>query len=231
LFYVLSGGVNETRGDGVLDYSLMPAYLMVAATRVLIPGADTLLVASVATQKGPLAGACAALGAGTSSLFYGVLTAFGMGALIVSSPIIFTALLLAGAIYLFYLGLGFLARALQKPAAELRPAKLAMSKGAFHSFRSGVLVNFLNPKIVLFYLALLPPFVSVDLGNPSLQVFLLSCILNAMGTTYLLGVSLASGMIGRAVSSPIMERILNALAGGMFMGLSIRAFYYATAGS
>jgi threonine/homoserine/homoserine lactone efflux protein len=210
----------------VLDYSLLPAYLAIAVTMVLIPGADTLLVVSVGAQRGALEAILVALGICGGSLIYGVLTALGIGALIVSSPTVFAFLLLAGAGYLSYLGFGFLKQAIRAPAVRERTQTPTALGAGFASFRSGLLVNLLNPKIVLFYLALLPQFVTPELGAPGLQMFLLSCILNAIGTIYLVGVGIATGQLQAAHSSPFMGRVLRATGGAYVYRSRFAKFLY-----
>ena len=89
-------------------------------------------------------------------------------------------------------------------------------------FWRGVLTNILNPKMIVFYLALLPQFINVDLGHPGLQIFLLGGIHNLIGTTFLICIGLAAGKASGWLATTGFGKWMDAIAGVFFMGLALR---------
>jgi threonine/homoserine/homoserine lactone efflux protein len=90
----------------------------------------------------------------------------------------------------------------------------------------GLATNLLNPKIVVFYLAFLPQFVSPDLGHAPLQLLLLGMSHWLMGLPYLCAVALASGaMAGWLRRSSGIHRVLDGVAGLVFVGLALRLVF------
>lgn len=89
-------------------------------------------------------------------------------------------------------------------------------------FRDGLVTNLLNPKVVIFYLALLPQFVNPDLGRVGLQMFLLGCIHNAFGVAVLLFV----GALAVGASSVLLKagfrQVMDGLAGAIFLASAFR---------
>src|SRR4051812_25879304 len=130
----------------------------------LTPGPDMLYVATRGASEGRSAGIVSALGIGAGTLVHIALVAAGLAALLTAVPVAYTAVRLAGAAYLIYLGV----RALLSKAAIAEKTLEPASLGTI--FRQGVITNVLNPKVALFFLAFLPQFVDPARGNPALQV-------------------------------------------------------------
>ncbi|WJY21187.1 LysE family translocator [Fontisubflavum oceani] len=103
--------------------------------------------------------------------------ALGISAIVAASPTAFDILQYAGAAYLAYLGVQAL-RSWWNYSNNLDPSQAVVEISAWSVFRRGLITNVLNPKVIVFYLALLPQFISVELGNVGLQIFLLGCIHN-----------------------------------------------------
>jgi threonine/homoserine/homoserine lactone efflux protein len=89
-------------------------------------------------------------------------------------------------------------------------------------FRNGLVTNLLNPKVVIFYLAILPQFVNPDLGRVGLQMFLLACIHNAFGVAVLLLVGAAAGGASSVVLKAGFRQMVDGLAGAIFFALAFR---------
>jgi threonine/homoserine/homoserine lactone efflux protein len=126
------------------------AFAVLALIVTVTPGPDSLLVLRSALRGGRRAGARVAAGAASGSLAWGLFSAAGLTALLAASAQAYRAVQLAGACYLVFLGLrGWRARAGHEPS---RPRR---SPG----FRAGLLSNLLNPKVGLFFLAVMPQFI------------------------------------------------------------------------
>ncbi|MCP5083757.1 MAG: LysE family translocator [Alphaproteobacteria bacterium] len=91
-----------------------------------------------------------------------------------------------------------------------------------HVFRQALTTNLLNPKVIVFYLALLPQFVSLDLGHVGLQIFLLGCIHTGIGLVYLVVIGSAAGKASSWLRTSGFARWLDAIAGTVFLGLALR---------
>lgn len=183
----------------------------------LTPGADTLYILTRTIAEGGKSGIASAAGILTGTFLHIIAVSLGLAQIISHSPALFSAIKYAGAIYLIYLGI----KAWRTPLtlSQNRLENLPLAK----IFRQGVITNLLNPKVVLFFLALLPQFVS--LGTE--QTFLPFMIL---GLTFLTTSSLWCGVLVIA-ASPVghflrhnrkVADLMNRLCGTVFIGLGVK---------
>ncbi len=114
------------------------------------PGADMAFVAATSARSGTRSGVAAALGVGAGSLVHLAAAVVGLSALIASSQTAFTVLKWAGAAYLIYIAVSML----RGGPSQTKVSDPPRSAGAL--FRSGALVNVMNPKVGLFFIAFLP---------------------------------------------------------------------------
>lgn len=134
----------------------------------LMPGPDILFVITQSIIQGKKAGFVFAAGLCTGLIFHTTAVCVGLSVLIYSSPLAFTILKFAGASYLIYLGIKSF---LNRRQSLVNPDGNGGVQGKL--FRKGILMNILNPKVILFFLAFFPQFVDTDAGNPALQMALL----------------------------------------------------------
>ncbi|MCG6113696.1 MAG: LysE family translocator [Mesorhizobium sp.] len=205
----------------VLDPSLTAAYVVLAAALALSPGPDVMFVIANGMRHKAGGAIAAALGIGAGSLLHAAAAAVGVSAVIAASPLAFDAMRVAGALYLAWLGIQAI-RAFMSNTVSGQAAPQAGDVSAARVFLRGFLTNLLNPKVIVFYLALLPQFVNVDLGNVGLQVFLLGCIHNVMGLSFLVLVGLAAGKASAWIARTGIGRWLDGIAGLFFLGLAAR---------
>jgi threonine/homoserine/homoserine lactone efflux protein len=132
----------------------LAGFALVAGLLTIIPGLDTALVLRSSISAGRGHGFATALGICTGALVWGAAAAVGATAILVASEVAFTVLKLAGAAYLAYLGISLL---VQKPANAQHPAVRVGTLKA--SYGKGVLTNLLNPKVGVFYIAIIPQFI------------------------------------------------------------------------
>jgi threonine/homoserine/homoserine lactone efflux protein len=132
------------------------AFLAVAAVAMLVPGPDTFVVMRTALADGARAGTWAAAGSATGNVVWGAASAVGVAALLAASGAAFSALKLAGAAYLVFLGL----QALRAAARGDSLVREGDDHGA--AFRRGLASDLLNVKVGLFWTALVPQFVAAD---------------------------------------------------------------------
>jgi len=145
----------------------------------LVPGADMTFVIASAARGGTRSGLAAALGISAGALVHILAAVVGLSALIASSQTAFTILKWVGAAYLLYIAIG-LVRSGPGDSHGQATASVPASRAAI--FRKGALVNILNPKVGMFFLAFLPQFVDATAAVPALQVFALGIWFNLVGT-------------------------------------------------
>jgi threonine/homoserine/homoserine lactone efflux protein len=144
----------------------------------LVPGADMTFVIASAARGGVRKGLAAALGIGAGALVHVLAAVVGLSALIASSQTAFTVLKWIGAAYLLYIAIGLIR---DDPAARGDRSQ-PVPASSFAIFRKGALVNILNPKVGVFFLAFLPQFVDADAAVPALQIFALGIWFDLVGT-------------------------------------------------
>jgi threonine/homoserine/homoserine lactone efflux protein len=128
---------------------------------------------------------------------------------------------IAGAIYLAWLGIQAIKSFLLNSGSANLTQRI-QEVSAWQIFLRGFVTNILNPKVIIFYLALLPQFVSLELGHVGLQVFLLGCIHNVIGLSFLIIVGLAAGKASGWIARTNLGRWLDGIAGVFFLGLAAR---------
>jgi threonine/homoserine/homoserine lactone efflux protein len=186
------------------------AYLAAAVALILAPGPDTMYVLARGLQ-GPDAGVRSALGVATGVLFHTLAAAVGVAALLKTVPAVFALLKYVGALYLLYLAVQALRTDEFDPTTETE---------AGGSFRRGVLVNALNPKVALFFLAFLPGFAGTGADAPTRMAFL-GAVYAAVTALYLSSVALASNRAGRLLARTGVSTGLQYVAGGVMVVLAV----------
>jgi threonine/homoserine/homoserine lactone efflux protein len=194
--------------------------LFVAASLALtiVPGPAVLYIVARSVEGGRPAGLVSVLGIGVGGLVHVVFAAVGLSAILVSSAAAFSVVKWLGAAYLVYLGLQrILARDEERPAVTVEREPLS------RVFSQGVIVNVLNPKTALFFLAFLPQFVDPSRGAVTAQIALLGItfVVLALCTDglYALLTGSAADWLRRRNESPRFRRLQRYVSGGVFIAL------------
>lgn len=146
-------------------------FISAAVFLTLMPGPDILFVITQSITRGRKAGIVFAAGLCTGLIVHVTAVSLGVSVLLMSSPVAFTFLKFAGAAYLLYLGMqAFLAR--HQNHFEWSVDSVASGK----LYRKGILMNILNPKVILFFLAFFPQFIDKGLISPIPRMLLLGLI-------------------------------------------------------
>jgi threonine/homoserine/homoserine lactone efflux protein len=197
--------------------STFPLFLAGALILLVIPGPAVFYTLSRTIGQGRKAGVVSAAGVAVGSLFHAAAAALGLSAILVSSARAFHAVQFAGALYLIFLGVRVL---LSREDAQLTSA--ASTHSLRRVFSQGILVNLLNPKTALFFLAFLPQFVDTARGHIPSQIFFLG------GSFALLGlcsdscwVMLAGTLASRLRGSLRWRRAQKNISGGALIALGI----------
>jgi threonine/homoserine/homoserine lactone efflux protein len=177
----------------LFDTPTLLAFLATAVVIVVIPGPGTAWIVAQTVAGGTARGLRAGLGLETATLIHAVAAGLGLSAVLATSAVAFEVLKYAGAFYLVWLGIKAW-RSGPAPADDPHPAPRRETGGVYwRSVATGVL----NPKVALFFLALLPQFVHPARGPAWLQFLLLGALLSMIGFTNSAVLSTMVGHFGR----------------------------------
>ena len=201
------------------DLSTLALFAAAALALLLIPGPAVLFIVTRSLQQGRRAGLVSALGVGTGGLLHVLAATAGLSALLLSSALLFGVIKFLGAGYLIYLGLRTLmSRAEGAPLAAFKPQPLRQV------YWQGVLVNALNPKTALFFLAFLPQFIRPHHGAVAAQTLILGVVFLGLAvisdSTYAL---LAGSLSQHLRGGPTFARRQNYVTGGIYIALGAGA--------
>ena len=198
------------------------------------PGVDMMFTLAQTLRHGVAGGIAAALGIAAGCVVHTVFAAFGLAALLAASATAFALLKWVGAAYLVWLAFGMLragasAGAPAGEAAGLRgddqAATLAArttGRGLLRLFRQGLLTNVLNPKIAIFFLALLPQFIDADAADKLISFLFLGAWFIVQGGLFMAAFVVLVAPLRRWRASPAWQRGLNAAGAGIFVWLAAR---------
>ena len=185
----------------------------------ITPGQDTLYIVGRTMSQGRRAGLMSVLGIASGSIIHTLAAAFGLSAILATSARAFTAVKLAGAAYLVYLGI----RMLLDRAVTSGVAREFTSESDGAIYRAGLLTNVLNPKVALFFMAFLPQFVEPAGGSLVFPFLFLGTVFVFNGTLWCLVLVTGATAMGRRLrKSPLMELVLRRATGVIFVGLGAR---------
>ena len=207
--------VDLTSAIGITS---LPLFIAAGLLLDITPGPDLLFVIGRAAAHGVRAGVAAALGIAAGCLVHTAAVALGVAALIAASTLAFDLIKWAGAAYLLALGLRLLRSAAAAPDATPPSAAAA---GA--TFWQGFVTNVLNPKVALFFLALLPQFVAPDAANKGLALGVLGVIFAVNSLFVIVPVAWLAGRAGaQLLRIGRAQRWLDRALGGLFIALAVR---------
>jgi threonine/homoserine/homoserine lactone efflux protein len=196
-------------------------FLVFAGASILLlvlPGPSVLYVVTRSVAQGRRAGAVSVLGVGLGNFSHAIAAAIGISAIIASSAVAFTAVKYAGAAYLIYLGV----RALQG-RSETPLVLPDHGRTNRRLFWEGFLVDLLNPKVALFYLAFLPQFIDPAQGAVAPQMLILGAMFTSLGLLSDGTYAVAAGALGRRLRTARSERRLQRASGVVYLGLGVTA--------
>lgn len=183
------------------------------------PGPDTFLVLRISLQSAR-AGVAAAFGSAVASLVWAALVGVGLAAVLEESAEVFRWLKIAGGLYLLYLGISSLIRARRAttsaPAGHVPRREYSKKAG----FGAGALSTLLNPKVGLFYLAVVPQFIPHG-GNTLDTAMVLGAIESAIGFLYLVAVSIAAAKAMAWLQRPRVSNALERGSSGIIAALGL----------
>ncbi len=203
-----------------MDLSIILAFAAAALVISLVPGPDMLFIIATGIARGRLAGVVAAVGMSTGLAVHTVAAALGLGALIQAAPVVLDVVRIVGAIFLVYLAITTLRSA--REVAATAPAVYG-GRSLRRTYTMAVLTNLANPKVILFYLAFFPQFITTGGLPTSLQFLILGALFIVIGLT----VDAAAGLLAGTLSAllrrrPSVQRWLSRVSAAIFGALAVR---------
>jgi threonine/homoserine/homoserine lactone efflux protein len=200
------------------DASTLAVFVAAALALLLVPGPAVLYIVARSVEQGRAAGLVSVVGVHLGSLVHIAAAAVGLSSLLVSSAVAFNVVKYLGAAYLVFLGIRALVTSVEPGEVEVRPAPLGKL------LRQGAVVNVLNPKTALFFLAFLPQFVDPDAGYAALQIVVFGLVFVALGFVTDGLYALLAGTAGNWFrTSRLYVAMQRYVSGSVFIGLGLAA--------
>jgi len=202
------------------SFELLLAFLLATAVFAYMPGPSTLYAAAQTVARGKRAGWLAALGIHVGGYVHVLAAALSLAVLFQAIPALYVALKLFGAGYLLWLGAMMIARS----GKQNSTAALDAGRGSSKPFWQSALVEVLNPKTAIFYVAFLPQFTDPQAGLAIwAQLLILGAVVNVMfSSADVLCVLLADAVVARFRASGLGQRIMQRLGGVVLIALGVR---------
>lgn len=202
------------------DPGAISAFAVAGFLLLITPGPAVLYIVARSVEQGRLAGVVSVLGIFTGTLVHVTAAVIGLSALLMSSALAFAIVKYVGAAYLIYVGLRRLLSRGEPPAGDLQLPRRSL----WRLYADGFVVNLLNPKTALFFLAFLPQWISPAKGAEPFQLAFLGLLFAVMGLltdgVYALLAGTAGGWLKRSRGFLKAERYVT---GGIFVGLGVTA--------
>lgn len=180
-----------------MNYEVLLAFIMATFVLALSPGPDNIFVLIQSIGNGKKYGLAVVAGLMTGCLVHTTLLAFGVSALIKNSPAVFTAIKVFGAAYLLYLAI-MVYRAGDAIALN---GNVENAKSVPRLFRQGFIMNVLNPKVTIFFLAFFPGFLFSDTLSTVIQFYVLGFLFILVSSIVFSAIAILAGTISSVLSS------------------------------
>ncbi|WP_024479645.1 LysE family translocator [Cellulophaga baltica] len=176
-----------------MNYELIYTFIITTAALAITPGPDIIYVLMQSVINGKKDGIATAFGLVSGCLIHTSLLAFGVSALIKENHLILIGIKVFGALYLFYLAFNVF-----KSASEITLNVATIpKKSAFELFKQGFIMNVLNPKVTIFFLAFFPGFLFSEEMSPVLQFYILGFIFILISFCVFVLTAILSGMVSK----------------------------------
>ena len=187
----------------------------------LTPGADSIYILTRSIAQGRQAGFVSALGIMTGLLVHISAVSFGLAQIVAHSPILFAMIQYSGAAYLIYLGI----QLWRAPTLTLSGSQTFHTRTLSTLFKQGMITNLLNPKVLLFFMALLPQFVLPENQTP-LPFLLLGITFLFISSIWLTTLVCSASFIGKLMRrKQQLANYLNKICGTVFIALAVKIIY------
>ncbi|WP_290059991.1 LysE family translocator [Amycolatopsis solani] len=196
------------------------SFLLVVVLGAMSPGPDFVVVTRSALTGGRRAGIAAGLGIALGVFAWVVAIALGVAAVLTASAVAFTVVKLVGAAYLVFLGVKAWLAVRRGDYRDLGEDEHKDPLKAAAAFRQGLFTNLLNPKVAVYFLALLPQFLPAD--GSTLQTLELAAIATAGTVLWFVTLAVVVGALKKVFRSGRVRRGLDAVLGSLLVALGLK---------
>ncbi len=202
----------------MLDFHVLAPFILSSLILNFLPGPDMAYVMAQTLSRDKKGGIASVLGISAGIFIHTMIAACGLSILLMKSATCFWIIKVAGACYLLYLGL----KLLTAQAKLTTPNSIAQGE-ILYVFKQGFLTNLFNPKIILFFIAYIPQFIQINIGNVFLQFLLFGCLFNFTGALVNTAIVFLSAKLRSYLTkNPLFLKIQQKITGTIFILLSIR---------
>lgn len=197
-----------------VDPSRFSAFVATMAVLAITPGPANVFSIATGMQRGKLAAVIGVVGMTSATLVWFVAASLGLGALVVAFPAVFRWVSIGGGLYVAWLGLKALMRAWQDKVEAVET--VTASRGKRGAYLDGFMVQIANPKAVLFFSAVLPPF--LDVGRPvTPQLVMFGAATMGFDLVAMNAYGLGGAALARFMNEPRFRRGFEAFVGVLLM--------------
>ncbi|MBG0826710.1 LysE family translocator [Planomonospora sp. ID67723] len=200
---------------------MLTTFAVTAFVMIMIPGPDQALITRNALAFGRTAGLLTMLGGLIGLAVHATAAAVGLSALLLTSATAFTALKVAGVVYLLWLGVQSLRASRRTAAAVAAPDVPPERRSPLQHIRNGLLSNVLNPKVALFFVTFLPQFLPTH-GNTLGRALLLSAIFAGLYVLWFSFYNVVVARIGALLRTPRIRARIEQVTGLLLVGFAVR---------
>jgi threonine/homoserine/homoserine lactone efflux protein len=197
------------------------SFALVAGLLTIVPGLDTAMVLRSAVNLGRRHGFATALGVSTGALIWGAAAAVGVSALLDASTVAYTAVRIAGAGYMVWLGSRLLLRALRTEEDDRFGSGTVHARAIGSSWARGLLTNLLNPKIGAFYVAVLPQFIPAHDSHLAVGL-LLAFVHDLEGLVWFTAIILGTHSVRTMLRRRSARRAIDGATGATLIGFGVK---------
>jgi threonine/homoserine/homoserine lactone efflux protein len=205
--------------DFIPSIPVMSAFTLAALILTLTPGPDMSFFIGRSLTQGRASGMAAMLGASTGNIIHTLLAAFGISALIQASPTGFLILKIAGAIYLLWLAF----QAVREGSTFTPNREAKKQTSLLNDWLTGIGINMLNPKIVIFFITFLPQFVTTSDSDAAAKMIFLGCYFVLIAILCCSVIVYAADKVSSSLrQNPKVTRIIDWVFAGVFSAFAVR---------
>jgi threonine/homoserine/homoserine lactone efflux protein len=202
-----------------MDYAYWLVFFSAALALCISPGPDLIYIVSKTTTQGTRSGIFASAGVCSGAFVHVFAAAFGISAILAASATAFTTIKIIGAMYLFYLGI----TAIFSKQTDSEETHNKKTTSSWKTYKQGALIDVLNPKVSIFFMAFLPQFVRPELGHTTAQILMLGSLVILVGfTVEVIVVYATSKTTSFFRQKSKHSHLLNKLMGTVLIGLGVR---------
>ncbi len=201
-----------------MNYETLYAFTLATAALAISPGPDNIYVLTQSLANGKKYGLATTAGLLSGCLVHTTLLAFGVSVIIRESDALFLGIKILGAIYLLYLAF----MVYRSDTALDVSSEKVVKKGLWQLFKQGFIMNVLNPKVTIFFLAFFPGFLFSDTLSTVLQFYVLGLLFMFVSGLIFCGIAILSGTISKfLVDNQNIGAVLKWLQVIVFVGIAV----------